>query len=554
MTSKTWVPGTVIDSPWLQDVNDHVYLGKDISGIEPVNVKAAPFFAKGDGVTDDTAAIQAALDSIHDIPVGSALGGLVFLPRGRYKISTSLKMKYGISLKGAGARASILDCYDCDGIQRTMGITDHNMSFVEDVGFVGMSGTNRTAILDPDLPYPANQNDGFFVHRCSISNFNIGVQLLNSWQSTVTECDISKVNCGVVMDSHCVLVTVRDNTLVREGGGPGTYNNIGINVGTVDVEALEVSSNFIYGFATGVRSSEGWSLVIKSNTLLTVGPTQIGIDFTTVKEHLNIFDNIIESATEVGQVTIGIYGRPALTWGGGSTVIRDNRIFDDLTTGTVTGIQINDPANTNQNNVSIYDNNFLRCTNGDILVYNPVRITIKNNRCESTQPTNSIQVLAPVLLSGPIYVEENWCTKALNLATTYVNNGQIIVRDNTVSAVYTPWEIYNQTYVPVNASTDPVTITVNSAKWSKQGKQYIVYLDLTWPVTAGTEIARVTLPALADGTYFGACGYTTIGAPLAYNTGSAAANFIMYNSTGGTVTNAAMSGKRVTATIVYNVA
>lgn len=62
-----------------------------------VNVRAAPFNAAGDGVTDDTAAIQAAIDSL------SLTGGVVFFPPGTYlHTGISLTSLRGITLQGSG--------------------------------------------------------------------------------------------------------------------------------------------------------------------------------------------------------------------------------------------------------------------------------------------------------------------------------------------------------------------------------------------------------------------------------------------------------------------
>lgn len=63
----------------------------------PKSVSARNFGAKGDGVTDDTAAIQKALDSL-------TAGGVVNLPSGRYLLSASLKVPTGVTLLGEGAR------------------------------------------------------------------------------------------------------------------------------------------------------------------------------------------------------------------------------------------------------------------------------------------------------------------------------------------------------------------------------------------------------------------------------------------------------------------
>ena len=61
-------------------------------------VSVKDFGAKGDGVTDDAAAIQAAVDSLP------ASGGTVFVPAGDYRVSTSVVLgRDNISLVGQGA-------------------------------------------------------------------------------------------------------------------------------------------------------------------------------------------------------------------------------------------------------------------------------------------------------------------------------------------------------------------------------------------------------------------------------------------------------------------
>jgi len=60
---------------------------------EIVSVK--DFGAKGDGVSDDTAAIQAAINSLPN-------GGIVYMPPGDYKVSATLLVHNGITLQGSG--------------------------------------------------------------------------------------------------------------------------------------------------------------------------------------------------------------------------------------------------------------------------------------------------------------------------------------------------------------------------------------------------------------------------------------------------------------------
>src|SRR5690606_32096305 len=60
------------------------------------NVRKAPYLAAGDGVTDDTASIQAALNA-----AAAAGGGTVYLPAGRYFVASHLSVGANVELRGA---------------------------------------------------------------------------------------------------------------------------------------------------------------------------------------------------------------------------------------------------------------------------------------------------------------------------------------------------------------------------------------------------------------------------------------------------------------------
>lgn len=64
---------------------------------------AQDYGATGDGVTDDTAACQMAIDACL-----SAGGGVVYLPTGRYAISAALRITGAMTLQGAGRRLSTI--------------------------------------------------------------------------------------------------------------------------------------------------------------------------------------------------------------------------------------------------------------------------------------------------------------------------------------------------------------------------------------------------------------------------------------------------------------
>ena len=107
LTNQPTIPAAQIQSDWNQTSTsalDYIKNKPTISsggnGIVTANVK--DFGALGDDATDDTAAIQAAINSLANGSVGD--GGIVYLPPGVYRISaplTFMSNAYSITLKGS---------------------------------------------------------------------------------------------------------------------------------------------------------------------------------------------------------------------------------------------------------------------------------------------------------------------------------------------------------------------------------------------------------------------------------------------------------------------
>lgn len=99
MATTNFVDGTtVVQASWLNDVDQVVYEAV-------VNVKNQPYSATGNGSTDDTAAIQAAINAVF-----AAGGGTIYFPPGNYRV-TSLSLSWGtlptsIVFAGAGQFAT----------------------------------------------------------------------------------------------------------------------------------------------------------------------------------------------------------------------------------------------------------------------------------------------------------------------------------------------------------------------------------------------------------------------------------------------------------------
>lgn len=90
----------------------HTYLGCGVGGIggatSTVTFNAAAYGAKGDGTTDDTTAIQNALNASCPTPGGNAVGDVI-LPYGNFKITASLLVECSNEgIEGIGAMAPTL--------------------------------------------------------------------------------------------------------------------------------------------------------------------------------------------------------------------------------------------------------------------------------------------------------------------------------------------------------------------------------------------------------------------------------------------------------------
>ena len=99
--------------------------------------RVTEFGAKGDGTTDDTKAIQAAIDARVG-SVNQKMPALVYLPAGRYLISNSLVMYFHSHLVGslspqAGCRSQIVLSDGADGFSdaaapKPMLVTDNGFN------------------------------------------------------------------------------------------------------------------------------------------------------------------------------------------------------------------------------------------------------------------------------------------------------------------------------------------------------------------------------------------------------------------------------------------
>ena len=129
--------------PQLKDTDySWAAVGKPARNDVFINVRKEPWNAKGDGHTDDTTAIQKALD--HAKKQG---GGVVYLPAGDYAVKTHLTIPSGVELRGgydcahrdnnAGKSLTVLFAYEGEN-SRDLKTHPAFISMKESSGLVGV--------------------------------------------------------------------------------------------------------------------------------------------------------------------------------------------------------------------------------------------------------------------------------------------------------------------------------------------------------------------------------------------------------------------------------
>ena len=201
-----------------------------------VNVKATPYNAVGDGVTDDTAAIQAANDAVE-----AAGGGVVFFPEGTYIVTALTVDSQRVEFLGVG-RATILK--KTSGTTDFITVTANGCSFrrfriegPNNTGADGIAFDNCSDFLVEDVEgfqlsttvtvgLTIECTDGRIVRVHSDSNTQQGVHLNKAQRVEVIAP--TSVGIGTTAAHHGVYVgncrdVVVTDPLARDGAGTGVH-------------------------------------------------------------------------------------------------------------------------------------------------------------------------------------------------------------------------------------------------------------------------------------------------------------------------------------------
>jgi len=212
-------------------------------GTYGINVKLVG--AKGDGVTNDFAAVQAAVNA-----VSSSNGGFVYFPRGNY-IITGLKVPGNVILIGSGAGATFLSYAGepgAIGIEFTYRATSYNLG-----GFAMLTAYNIGSFGAAGVMTPANTDAFTRTQRWSFTDFASRGISGNAAHMLIGDAGSGMIQRFFIQGPY-----------VAQNADAGQPVDEGILMkGARGVVNMDISAYKIRGVRTGIRASdfaEGFSI------------------------------------------------------------------------------------------------------------------------------------------------------------------------------------------------------------------------------------------------------------------------------------------------------
>jgi hypothetical protein len=246
------------------------------------------FGATGNGLTDDTAAINRALNQLYCIQSNPQVRRSLFFPAGVYKVSGTINIPPYATLYGEGPDNSIIQlvasgsavgttcvAQTADSLQQTgVNIGNGGATPPTDINIINMAFQSLDATMDIFLAESVTNSE-----FRSVGFYGVGTT------GTLT---------SATADTSCVLLAsqmITTSDILLDGCRfSGTTYGINTNVATKGVAVTNSNFNILYqGVALG------------AGTVVNNGPT--GTRITT-----NVFDNIYSFGINIGDVSLNVSG------------------------------------------------------------------------------------------------------------------------------------------------------------------------------------------------------------------------------------------------------
>lgn len=387
---------------------------------ETVSVK--DFGAAGDGSTDDTAAIQAAIDAAS----AATYQTVVYFPAGDYKITTSLAMKSQVSLRGAGAQSSVIQAYDVDALTFAYYADFEASITIEELGINGASGTTRRAFYQAGTSNDSDETNGVTIRKVWVSNFNKVIKTRCTRQWRVENCWFQDINSGIeLIGKNFNWDIIGNRFILNSGNGAGNSNGIYLSSDTFGsppvtfkAEGIHIEDNFIFDFdTTAIDVNSAFFVNVLNNNIMSNGA---GIQWTEGQGVLNIKNNYVEM--QGASATAAIYGKDQGAGIDTQINIEGNSLLGGTGIGASScyGIRLATAASGFQNHVNVLNNTSTSFPNYDLGIYHSGNILVSGNNFYSTTQAASIYVDSTIA-GRPIFIRDNpWLQGYIKAAASQI--------------------------------------------------------------------------------------------------------------------------------------
>lgn len=436
------------------------------TGGQVFNVKA--FGAKGDGVTDDTAAIQAAIDAAGT----NGYGGRVFFPAGRYMISATLTVPYHhVFLQGTSYGQDIEDYGTMpSGALYTNGLSSIKVTsaFTPTTPIIvfGTSGStyyyqgggvsdllisgSSAALGSPQTATAGDAIDAynvqmFDVHNVIIENTNgYGVYETSNLPGGVSFARCDRVftwltgKTGIYFDSGMYYNWITNCYIIESGGYGICSATPGQSfIARNHVETTQTGGSGTYRPGAGIYSAGSQTSVQDNNIVNTAGDGIYCVGYQS-----KVTDNVIENVNLSKGSYSGIYTEGATP----CALIANNTIFDNQATPTTT-YGVYSSANTSAYKCSILGNSIKNAVTAPVGYYSAAYTETHNNsgynpagpQTAPAIPTSGSAYTNPFPFDCAVYVTGGTVSAiAIGGTATGLTSGQFFVpAGETITLTYT---------------------------------------------------------------------------------------------------------------------
>jgi hypothetical protein len=231
MATNLGAEGKYLESAGATAIGYSTFLGQLL-------VSVTNFGAVGDGTTDDTAAVQAASDRVE-----ARGGGIVFFPKGTYRINSAITIDTaGVSWVGAGRGVAIIKNFGTTTNALTVNVSGDCKITLRDFSITANTTSSGAGISFTAGNVPKIENVGVALHRTGIATASVTGARLHSIVIDSTDDNASAVG---------VSLGIRGRLQAGEITS-GTDNGTGVVASGADSRLVDT---YVTNFATGVTAS-----------------------------------------------------------------------------------------------------------------------------------------------------------------------------------------------------------------------------------------------------------------------------------------------------------